>query len=420
VTADPHIIASPAPHSAWYAEAMEKLVAVVQALSATRTLESLMAVVRTAARELTGADGATFVLRDGGNCYYADEDAISPLWKGKRFPLNTCISGWVMLHAEPAVIEDIYADPRIPAAAYRPTFVKSLAMVPIRKAQPIGAIGNYWARNRLPAGEEVAVLEALANVTAVQLENVGLYAQLQEKLRALEETNQELRQFAWIASHDLKSPLRGISHLSQWAEEDADGPLPEKTREHLQVLRLRVSRMDKMLDDLLDYTQIEGKRTIDDELADGETILTAVRELMALPAGFTLKVTGDFSSLRLPRFALERVFANLIDNAVKHHDRGKGVVEVSLTGDEGYYVISVTDDGPGIAQADQKKIFEPFTTLKPRDRAEGSGMGLAIAKRLLARYGRALEVSSQGRGCTFSFTWPKPLETPQVSKKTAS
>src|SRR5688572_48907 len=119
--------------SAWYASAMEHLVEVVQDLSHVRDLPAIMAIVRQAARDLTGADGATFVLREGEYCYYAEENAISPLWKGQRFPLKMCISGWVMMNAQPAVIEDIYVDDRIPHNAYKPTFVKSLAMVPIRQ-----------------------------------------------------------------------------------------------------------------------------------------------------------------------------------------------------------------------------------------------------------------------------------------------
>jgi GAF domain-containing protein len=114
----------------------------VQRLSLARTVGEVQELVRATARELCGADGAAFVLRDGPYCYYADEDAISPLWKGQRFPLETCISGWAMLHGRAAAIEDIYADERIPHEAYRPTFVKSLAMVPIRRIDPIGAIGN--------------------------------------------------------------------------------------------------------------------------------------------------------------------------------------------------------------------------------------------------------------------------------------
>src|SRR5205085_5297799 len=128
------------PHAA-----MMLLVDVVQKLSLARGLDAIVDIVRKAARQLTGCDGATFVLRDGPFCYYVDEDAISPLWKGQRFPLETCISGWTMLHRTPAVIEYIYADERIPHDDYRPTFVKSLVMVPIRAADPLGAIGMYWA-----------------------------------------------------------------------------------------------------------------------------------------------------------------------------------------------------------------------------------------------------------------------------------
>ena len=121
----------------------ERLVSVIKELSLTRDLAAIMAIVRRAARALSGADGATFVLRDGDCCYYADEEAIGPLWKGQRFPLQSCISGWAMIHQQPAVVEDIYSDARIPIDAYEPTFVRSVVMVPIRAMEPIGAIGAY-------------------------------------------------------------------------------------------------------------------------------------------------------------------------------------------------------------------------------------------------------------------------------------
>jgi diguanylate cyclase (GGDEF)-like protein len=162
---------------------MEKLVYVVQALSIARSMESLQRIVRTAARDLTGADGASFVLRDGSQCYYADEDAIEPLWKGRRFPMEVCISGWVMTNRKPVVIEDIYSDPRIPTVAYRPTFVKSLAMVPIRTLDPIGAIGNYWAATHRPTDEDIQVLQALADSTAVQMESISILATLEDRIR---------------------------------------------------------------------------------------------------------------------------------------------------------------------------------------------------------------------------------------------
>jgi hypothetical protein len=173
-----------------------RLVEVVQRLSLARDIPTIQDIVRRAARQLTGADGATFVLRDGDRCYYADEDAIAPLWKGQRFPLAACISGWSMLHRCSVLIPDIYADDRIPHDAYRPTFVKSLVMVPIRTLDPIGAIGNYWAQAHQPTAEEVALLQALADTTAVAMENVRVFTELEDRVRArtaeLETANRQL------------------------------------------------------------------------------------------------------------------------------------------------------------------------------------------------------------------------------------
>lgn len=141
-----------------------------------------MAIVRRVARQLTEADGATFVLRERDMCFYADEDAIEPLWKGQRFPMSFCISGWVMQHGAPVVIEDLYRDPRIPLDVYQPTFVKSLVVVPIRAAAPVGAIGNYWAFRHHATPQEVYLLQALANTTAVAMENVQVYAELEQRV----------------------------------------------------------------------------------------------------------------------------------------------------------------------------------------------------------------------------------------------
>lgn len=155
-----------------YAVAAEQLAEVVRKLSESSTLEATVEIARHAARTLTGADGATFVLRDGDRCHYVDEDAISPLWKGQRFPMSQCISGWVMLHGEAVFIADIYKDSRIPQDAYRSTFVKSLLMVPIRHNDPLGAIGNYWADHHEVSLRETWVLQNLADATAAALERV--------------------------------------------------------------------------------------------------------------------------------------------------------------------------------------------------------------------------------------------------------
>jgi hypothetical protein len=178
---------------------LSRLVSVCEDLSLARDMDMVMTVVRRAARELTGADGATFVLLDhrseGDYCYYADEDAIGPLWKGGRFPVHSCISGWAMMNKATVVIGDIYKDPRIPVDLYEPTFVRSLVMAPIRKKDPLGAVGTYWKDKREPTEEEVRILEALTDITAVTIELVRVYqdleARVQERTMQLEQRNRE-------------------------------------------------------------------------------------------------------------------------------------------------------------------------------------------------------------------------------------
>ncbi|MBU6234207.1 MAG: GAF domain-containing protein [Alphaproteobacteria bacterium] len=175
-----------AGNDGWYTSALEYLVRVAQDLCGCQSMDEVTAIVRKAARELTGADGATLILKDNGNCFYVEENAISPLWKGQRFPMSNCISGWVMMHKQTCFIEDVSADSRIPYDLYRPTFVKSLLMVPIMPASPIGAIGNYWATSRMPLAKEIKLLESLANITAYTILRVRGKTDAHENLGMLE------------------------------------------------------------------------------------------------------------------------------------------------------------------------------------------------------------------------------------------
>lgn len=145
------------------------LVAAVEQLAGAPTIPAVIDIVRRTARDISGADGITFVLRDGELCHYVDENAIGPLWKGMRFPLTACISGWAMIHGEMAVIPDIYQDARIPHDAYRPTFVKSLVMTPVCAPLPMAAIGAYWSEERTFSDEELALLAGLARSTAAAI-----------------------------------------------------------------------------------------------------------------------------------------------------------------------------------------------------------------------------------------------------------
>jgi GAF domain-containing protein len=148
----------------------EQLAALEMAVS----LDQVGEIIRKEARRRTGAQGATFVLREADRCFYADEDAIAPLWKGQRFPITACISGWAMLHDETAVVPDISVDDRIPLKAYLPTFVRSLLMVPVGSPTPVAAIGPYWSRRYQATPDEIAALEDLAAQSADAIRRIGL------------------------------------------------------------------------------------------------------------------------------------------------------------------------------------------------------------------------------------------------------
>jgi diguanylate cyclase (GGDEF)-like protein len=156
--------------------ALLALTGAVRRLAVAEGMTDIQLVVPSAARRLTGADGATLVLREDGESFYAGEEAIAPLWNGERFALESCIAGWAMLNRKAVAIEDVFADPRFQPDVYRPTFVRSLVVVPIRTTDPIGAIGLYWATPHLATERETGLAHALADSTAVALQSVRVAA----------------------------------------------------------------------------------------------------------------------------------------------------------------------------------------------------------------------------------------------------
>lgn len=174
-------------------ERNELLIAAIEKLAGAAEMDDVVGVLRQTARRLIGADGIAVILREQEQCWYVEEDAMGPLWKGHKFPLASCISGWAMLHRETVVIEDIRNDPRIPQQLYSDTFVRSLLMVPVRSDDPIGAIGAYWSDCYRATAEQIEILERLARATATAMENVRLVAALSKALRDAELARDELR-----------------------------------------------------------------------------------------------------------------------------------------------------------------------------------------------------------------------------------
>ena len=253
----------------------------------------------------------------------------------------------------------------------------------------------------------------------------GIVRDITEKKRAEEEaasytkallrSNQALDEFAYAASHDLKAPLRVIDNASKWLEEDLEEHLTGENRENMQMLRGRVKRMDRLLNDLLAYSRIGRKIDADfSEVVSGASLMTDVLSMITPPEGFEITVDPAFAALSLCRMPLQQILMNLINNAIKHHDRKVGRIDVIVDPGEKMHTFEVRDDGPGIDPRFHARIFDMFQTLKPRDQVEGSGMGLAMVRKNVEVFGGTVAVESEGRGCIFRFTWP--AQQPDIAR----
>ncbi len=273
-----------------------------------------------------------------------------------------------------------------------------------------GADGDY----RWFLGRAVAVTDAHGSIQRWIGTGTDIDAQkrAEEKLsaltEALEDRNVELDQFAYVTSHDLKAPLRGIANLSQWIEEDLGANATPEIHEQMALLQGRVHRMEALIDGILQYSRI-GRVKIPVETVDVAALLSEIIDLLPLPDGFQIVVTPGMPTLSTERILLQQVFANLINNAIKHHhEAASGRITVSCTALRRVYEFVVADNGPGIAPIYHEKIFAIFQTLQSRDKVEGSGLGLSLVKKIVETHGGEIKVDSQeGAGAKFRFTWPK-------------
>lgn len=231
-------------------------------------------------------------------------------------------------------------------------------------------------------------------------------AEMAALLAALERSNEELDKFAYVASHDLKAPLRVIDNAAGWLEEDLADVLTEDTRESLDMLRGRVRRMERLLDDLLAHSRI-GRDGGEEAVVGGAELADTLQGLLNLPQGMRLHVSDAFHRIEVPTMPLTTILLNLLSNAVKHHDRRDGNIWLDVAERDRAYEFTVADDGPGIAPEYHDRIFEMFQTLRPRDEVDGSGLGLAMVRKYAAIAGGEISVASDGsRGTRFTLLWP--------------
>jgi len=387
------------------------LVPVFRDLSFARELPRVARIVRRAARRQTRADGVTFILRDRDCCHYYDEDAIAPLWKGLRFPLDRCISGWVMRHGQAVVISDIYADDRVPHDAYRATFVKSLAVVPVRKDEPIAAIGAYWADHHEATADEVEVLQAVADAAALALENVQLYGDLQAAIarersarEAAEESNRLKDEFLAVLSHELRTPLNVIQGWL-WQLEQPNATVEQRHRA-VEILARNTALQIRLVEDLLDTSRaMAGKLRLNlrplgisemcEKLAEQARPAAAskgIRLIAELPAT-PLAVNGDPDRLH-------QVVSNLLSNAIKFTEAGGEIRLVVGAIGVDRVRITVSDTGSGISADFLPYVFDQFRQADSSStrRHGGLGLGLTLVRELVQLHGGSVRAESAGKG----------------------
>ncbi|WP_426359264.1 GAF domain-containing sensor histidine kinase [Pseudocolwellia sp. HL-MZ19] len=221
----------------------------------------------------------------------------------------------------------------------------------------------------------------------------------------LKKSNKDLDEFAHSASHDLKSPLNAIENLVDWIEEDTEGKLDEDSQEHFRLIKKRVSRMKRLVEDLLSYSKIErcGKEV---HTLNLKSVVTDCLFLLNMPKEFTINTQAI--DVLLPRIPLEMILTNLLSNAIKHHTKKNGRIDITCIEQADRYQLCIEDDGPGIDPKYHEKIFLRFNKLNSKDEIEGSGLGLSMVQKAINFYDGTIKIESEeGKGCKFIINWPK-------------
>lgn len=219
--------------------------------------------------------------------------------------------------------------------------------------------------------------------------------------------NNELAEFAYIVSHDLKAPLRAIVNLADWINEDLKDIENDELKENLRLMKGRVGRMEKLIDGVLQYSRVNRGLQVCEEVNVAEVFKQSI-EALAVPPDFQICVPAALPEVTYSKKDLEKIFTNLISNSIRYHDKSQGIIQLDYMEKDGAHVFSISDDGPGIDPEFHEKIFKIFQTLQPRDTLDTSGVGLTIAKKIVEGRGGSITVeSARGKGSKFIFTIPK-------------
>jgi len=274
-----------------------------------------------------------------------------------------------------------------------------------------GAAGNesgYFNFSYRPSFDESGNVRGIFSMATDISERRKIQLELEAKQAELLRSNKDLEQFAYVASHDLKAPLRAIELLVQWITEGLNGYDTNNVQENLALLGKRTTRLNRLLDDLLAYSRA-GRKVGSHRMADTHALVLDIVQMLNPPPTISISVEGQLPKYKTHAAPLEQVLRNLIGNAIKHHPGPQGRIVVSCQEQGDRYIYAIEDDGEGIPQQYAERVFEMFQTLKPRDQVEGSGMGLAIVNRIVQWQGGRVwfEPAPSGKGTVFKFLWKK-------------
>ncbi|MGC1309205.1 MAG: ATP-binding protein [Phormidesmis sp.] len=268
---------------------------------------------------------------------------------------------------------------------------------------------------------ELSILDDLAVQLAIAIRQNQMISQLEERAQALSKANQrlvktarqlkarnqELDQFAYIASHDLRAPLRAIANLADWLAEDLSGQVPAENEEQMQLIQARAKRLDSFVMGLLDYSRA-GRHSLQPAPVDTHKLLNEIIDSLAPPPAFTIKLPETTPLLNTSEMLLQQVLSNLIGNAIKYHHRPDGSIHIDIQDESDHVTFIIADDGPGIDPQYHERIFGVFQTLHSRDEIESTGIGLSIVKKVVEQQGGEVSLQSAlDQGSTFVVTWPK-------------
>lgn len=400
-------------------DSLVKLNAIAPSIAAELDSQKLVRDITTHATELIGAELGAWVasMDEQGVRYPVLAAAGAPREIAARLTIpyrSTVFEGKSVVR-----IDDLTQEPQVKrqtsqfppiSPLERELALKSYLAVPIvaRAGNVVGALVFGHGKPNMFTPHMERLIVGLAAQAATAMDNARLYGDAQRLITELERTNAELDQFTYVASHDLRAPLRGIANLAMWIEEDLGPDLPPKVAEQLQLLRGRAARMDKLINSLLELARI-GRARQRPERVDVTELLHETIDMLGPEHPARVLIVGAMPTIVAERVALQQVLLNLIGNSLRHAERKDVEVRVTSSEREHEVEIAIADNGVGIPVEHRERVWQIFQTLNPRDAVEATGTGLAIVKKQVdANGGRAwIDEPTGSQGATVRFTWPK-------------